>query len=259
MILYKYFPPERIDVLQNLKIRFSQPNTYNDPFEISPILTSEITKSQFEGFMPGLIQHRGGREEDIERLRNITFSDFQSDQTEILREIQLVMASGNLTLSLSEICDDLLMWAHYAFSHQGFVVGFDVEHEFFTCTKKTYFPRRISYKSTRPTVNLSAFNLVGAYLTKSDHWAYEGEWRLFRELPKGVSPEDFISKDLNGFPIYLFDLPLESIKEIILGCRSEFNSLDLVTEVARLKETKFPNAIVKKASLSSDEYKLILQ
>ncbi|WP_321413254.1 hypothetical protein [uncultured Desulfobacter sp.] len=37
-MLYKYLPPERIDVLSNLRIRFSQPRSLNDPFETAPLI-----------------------------------------------------------------------------------------------------------------------------------------------------------------------------------------------------------------------------
>ena len=33
--LYKYLCPERVDVLQNLRIRFTQVSALNDPFESS--------------------------------------------------------------------------------------------------------------------------------------------------------------------------------------------------------------------------------
>src|SRR6266700_134946 len=42
MILYKYLPPERIDVLRNRRIRFTQPADFNDPFEFRPVI-KEIT------------------------------------------------------------------------------------------------------------------------------------------------------------------------------------------------------------------------
>jgi len=32
-ILYKYFPPERIDVLENLSLRFTRPTEFNDTFD----------------------------------------------------------------------------------------------------------------------------------------------------------------------------------------------------------------------------------
>ena len=36
MSIYKYIPPERIDILQNNHIRFTQPSAFNDPFEAFP-------------------------------------------------------------------------------------------------------------------------------------------------------------------------------------------------------------------------------
>jgi hypothetical protein len=38
MSLYKYVPPERLDVLRNLRIRFTQPGAQNDPFELRPVV-----------------------------------------------------------------------------------------------------------------------------------------------------------------------------------------------------------------------------
>ena len=32
-ILYKYFPPERIDVFESLQLRFSRPTEFNDTFD----------------------------------------------------------------------------------------------------------------------------------------------------------------------------------------------------------------------------------
>ena len=34
--LYKYFPPCRVAVLENLKVKFSQPIEFNDIFEFLP-------------------------------------------------------------------------------------------------------------------------------------------------------------------------------------------------------------------------------
>ncbi|MFQ2730618.1 hypothetical protein ACK3YQ_08160 [Aeromonas caviae] len=43
MLLYKYLPPERIDVLKNRSIRFSQPIAFNDPFEFKPVIESTLS------------------------------------------------------------------------------------------------------------------------------------------------------------------------------------------------------------------------
>ena len=50
MSLYKYLLPERIDVLRNAKIRFSQHMALNDPFEMKPYfegLASDLFLTQF--------------------------------------------------------------------------------------------------------------------------------------------------------------------------------------------------------------------
>jgi hypothetical protein len=50
MSLYKYFVPERLDVVRNTKIRFSQHTALNDPFEMKPHfegLTSDLVLTQF--------------------------------------------------------------------------------------------------------------------------------------------------------------------------------------------------------------------
>ncbi|MEO6825094.1 MAG: hypothetical protein ABI167_10310 [Nitrosospira sp.] len=35
--IYKYVPQDRIDVLQNLTVRFTQPSALNDPFEFNSL------------------------------------------------------------------------------------------------------------------------------------------------------------------------------------------------------------------------------
>jgi len=37
-MLYKYLPVERIDVISNLKVRFSPLKSLNDPFESLPLI-----------------------------------------------------------------------------------------------------------------------------------------------------------------------------------------------------------------------------
>ena len=46
--LYKYLSPERIDVLQNKQIRFTQPEALNDPFELKPLFEELLPESAIE-------------------------------------------------------------------------------------------------------------------------------------------------------------------------------------------------------------------
>ncbi|WP_103027173.1 DUF2971 domain-containing protein [Salinibacter altiplanensis] len=56
MLIYKYSPPERVDVLQNGLIRFTQPSSFNDPFETLPYLQSLVTPGKAEKIAEQLIE-----------------------------------------------------------------------------------------------------------------------------------------------------------------------------------------------------------
>ncbi len=96
MILYKYLTPERIDVLKNRKIRYTQPAAFNDPFESAL-----------------------GQREMVDRSIVMRYQDFMH-----ARIVGI--------LSLTKKRENLVMWAHYALSHQGFVIAFDSQNAFFS-------------------------------------------------------------------------------------------------------------------------------
>src|SRR5204862_2146855 len=63
------------------------------------------------------------------------------------KESALAFMSPRFALACySEIPDDILMWAHYAKSHQGLVVGFHATHRFFRNAKNTM---PVIYRSER--------------------------------------------------------------------------------------------------------------
>ena len=50
-MLYKYLAPERIDVLQKRRIRFTPPGAFNDPFEFRPVLKTLASDPEFQQFI----------------------------------------------------------------------------------------------------------------------------------------------------------------------------------------------------------------
>lgn len=183
----------------------------------------------------------------------MTFSRFQNNPALVLKSIQRIWTCGHLMLCLSATPDNLLMWAHYAQSHEGFVIGFNAEHEFLTCPKRSYWPRKVVYQELRPSVVVSntEFNPIVAYFTKSKHWEYEDEYRVIRK-PEGIMP---LGSDQNRFPIYLFDLPASAINEVVVGCRCSSN---LILNIEQLRDKQFPHVLIKKAVLSNNEFKMLI-
>jgi hypothetical protein len=93
-ILYKYCPPERVDIISTFRIRFSPPSDFNDAFDTRFIQqpTSET------------------RREKLDRAR-------RRNQFGIL--------------CLTQAPDNHLMWVNYAKNHTGFVIGFRTSSPFF--------------------------------------------------------------------------------------------------------------------------------
>jgi len=52
MTLFKYIRPERLDVIDNLEIRFTQPNALNDPFELHPPIDSIVAEADVLANLP---------------------------------------------------------------------------------------------------------------------------------------------------------------------------------------------------------------
>jgi len=93
-VLYKYCPPERIDIIYSFRIRFSTPSEFNDIFD-----TLSVPPPASES--PRAMLTRA-------RRRN-----------------------GLGILCLTEESDNHLMWVNYARDHTGFVIGFRTSSPFF--------------------------------------------------------------------------------------------------------------------------------
>jgi hypothetical protein len=151
-------------------------------------------------------------------------------------------------LSLTRQPLNPLMWAHYGDEHQGVVIGIDVELADLSNLKSSVIPSQhgeVIYSATKPHHNLpiiseselmsigsdirfnsDTYNLVKcAFLYKSIEWGYEEEVRVVKnisELPFDYHTSEGRHNEWNkitvaGRPLYCFDIPESSIKEIYLG------------------------------------------
>lgn len=177
--LFKYCPPERVDVLRSGKIRFTPAKDLNDPFEIN----AKPDYSQCNA-------------EDADVLRR------QS------QEVRGLIAKHWGILSLTTRESNLQMWAHYAAGHRGFLLEFNTSDQFFhPVGRKGGFlgPFPVKYGSEPPNCDHMQLD---AYLHKGIDWSSEDEWRMFN------SDADYAEKWGN---VHLFELPATAIKAIYLG------------------------------------------
>lgn len=173
MRIFKYLAPDRIDVLQNQAMRFTQANYLNDPFENLPFISQVMDEgynSKFqEGYLnPALKQAmsiqltaellpKDVREKLPDDLWNEILSAFTMEQVfetipslhpsnlfgALIDHMQQLDTTAILkesfnkqfgVLSLTKRNDNFIMWSHYANSHTGYVIEFDHSNQYFNKT-----------------------------------------------------------------------------------------------------------------------------
>lgn len=199
MILYKYMSLERKNFWTDYKLRFTQPSAFNDPFECLPSYS----------FIPEQLMPKHAGFGELAAL----FYGLEKDSSQFNDDTAI--------FCMSQVWDSVLMWAHYADSHRGFAVGFDMSHPFFDF-EKPYGTRKVRYCKSRP--KSTEINIMDEMYYKLDVWSYEQEWRLCRDVYKA---DETINNN-----IYLFRIPKESIKSVYFGiCMPENEKMDMYQRV----------------------------
>jgi hypothetical protein len=221
----------------NARLRYTQPHLFNDPFEFEPHY--EIASTD-EGILKAALkegEELGIPEADTKDFFNLIIREDNREERErrskrILFELFCRMSG---VLSLTERCDSLLMWAHYARSHEGFVVGFDLSQWDVTegpgrgASPQGHL-RKVAYSEIRPSSRyLLELSYDEMFFTKSIEWEYEKEWRVIKTLDvkleamlavmELVFEDKPVPSELSA-PVMLVDFPRASVQSVFLGARS---------------------------------------
>ncbi|PKH59882.1 DUF2971 domain-containing protein [Halomonas sp. Choline-3u-9] len=210
-MLYKYLPPERVDVLEAMRIRFTSVVSLNDPFEC---------------------------------LLKIGEHEYAVDPNEAKNSTKF--------LSLSRNHQNLLMWAHYADCHKGFVIGFHRGNGFFKNSNTVRYRKLRSDLNGAQPHRLASQEITKAIaLEKAIDWAYEEEERLFLDdVPNDLV---LVGKDYWQQSILLNSFPKDSLAAVYLGVRAS-NSLISRIEIALSKhDTEIP---IYRARASKGEFSI---
>lgn len=277
--MFKYFGPERLDVLKGCMVRYSPLGAFNDPFEGRPEILSvtspQQAKEKFQAVIPAAIKEALDSAPPelkalipLPMLENLMREQIAAKETEMLVALQSFtpkisqLMSSTLDKSLgafclSEVPDSLLMWSHYGASHAGFVLEFDTRHTHFHEQKgpedEFRHLRRVEYRETRPSASLTDFDGVDFFLVKSGHWAYEREWRIFRALREAnlVIPAE-------PYSFHLFSFPPDALKSVILGAKTTSDTVAAVKDVL-LANNKFKHVRLRHARADDAHFLLRIE
>jgi len=242
MSLYKYVPPERLDVLRNLRIRFTQPGAQNDPFEFRPLVSRfrrpEVARQRLSEQWKKAFPDAVGRLDpdtqtelkefmkifpacvaSVKELR-LDEADEQSDSAsreEIFQEMNRQVG----ILSLSEIPDSFLMWWRYAAGQSGFVYEFDDRHSWFWAKTEenddTHELRKVTYVDVPSSPYSAELDAHEVLYSKRKNWEYEREWRIIRP---------FVESSLRiGDDAFLFDFSPAALTGVIVGSSTTDDSI----------------------------------
>lgn len=276
LTLYKYFGPDRIDVLTRSLIRYSPLGAFNDPFEGRPEITSLNTETGTRDLISAILPEESRYAYDqlppelramlpYELLESSLAQQMKSSEPEILQMMkELTPFVQNFmtkrfdvllgALCLSEVPDSLLMWSHYGASHAGFVLAFDAHHPYFHENNGPNDEfrrlRRVVYREARPSATLAGLNGVDMFLVKSGHWSYEREWRIFRALSDAEVP-------IPGepFDVHLFRIPPNVLQAVILGARASPQTAKSIVSALRANSL-LSHVRLKRAKADSSHFLL---
>lgn len=242
-IVYKYCRPERIDILQRGIIMLSRPSAFNDPFELKPHY--DTVQDLVLPVSPKASEQARAQIAEMQRRINEQVMPQSAIDTALENATSTIVL-----LSLSENRDSLLMWAHYAASHAGFVIGFESPEEILAGASPHRHIAKVRYAVERPSkITFEEITNDELLLTKSKEWEYEQEWRILDSLFSADG--ETLAHAPNCWP---FIFRPEAVKEVIVGCRA---SSKFVAEIeAILDKPPYEHVDQLRAFRHKKEYKL---
>ena len=232
--MYKYTSSTRaLEILMNNKIYFAKSLEFNDPFDGQITLDIDTPEKRIIFI------------ENLERKHRIIipikekqeFINNSSGADELARAIVNKWQEANSTgiCCLTNTCQSLPMWAHYANNHTGCCLVFDFSKYSNQKLLKDNFPfywiKKIEYQTDLPKYNMSD---MCDYFHKSREWEYENEWRAIM-FDKNMSfrPNADVYREYHGVGFYSLG---NFLCGVILGYRMTKTAQQKIIDAARQRD-----------------------
>jgi hypothetical protein len=231
------------DSIVHSKHFFASPLSFNDPFDCRSNFELRGTRAELVKYYEGVVARQmpelgrdARRAEARRRVSDPTFDPRLPENMESFRRTYHETVTSHVgVLCLSEVHDDILMWAHYADSHRGVCLVFNPAEPFFTTAQPVHYCEERPY--VNPLTHAQDQMLDSAMFTKSNHWSYEREWRILQYK--------------NGAGVYT--VPPPALVQVVMG--AEINTAN-EARVRQWVAEASTNVSVVSASLSPKKFKI---
>lgn len=180
-ILYKYYRAERLHVLRDCSLRFSQRAVFDDDRELRPDVAAFGTEEEIRTYLRfnpwGQKMSAWLREAMVQLVLNVP--GWQSLLTHIAQS-NISAAEEFAMFCLCEEPNSNEMWDVYA-GTTGFVIAFDTTHPAFEALRNPGKLGRITYSDAPLGTFLGSYG-PEAFFRKRLKYAFEREWRVLRAI-----------------------------------------------------------------------------
>jgi Protein of unknown function (DUF2971) len=199
------------DILVEHKLFFTSRKCFNDPFDcVVPTFLQT----------PGTSHKRYVEELLDKKMPDLPPNEWRAKRQQLMsvkaleavrEDVQKQIDKAGITC-FCKVRDDILMWAHYADKHRGLCFEFDGSENchFFGAAQPVKYEDFTYVFVGEP----SHKTLERIILTKSKHWSYEREYRLFQPWTAGQK----------------LDYPVALLTGIIFGCMMGESERQLVRQ-----------------------------
>lgn len=247
-VIYKYVSLEDAKrVLLGRTLKFSNPDSFNDPFDcyyelLEFLVTEEFIRQHIDLGILKLAPNEVSM--TLDELVSVYSEYYNFENPEV--RLPFDDAMKNVWIScFSEINNDILMWSHYADKHKGCCIGFSLSGLLETFTFQLRTVRYTDVFEKYDYCSNSSAALDHMITTKSVKWKYEKEIRLLTRM-KEVPIMD-------GFGIV--PISLKAPATIIIGSKHP-NPQQFKEE---LLDSGYPRKVFKKAIQSKNSFQLSIE
>jgi len=250
--IYKYRPvateedfDRAIDVISKNEVWFSDPLSFNDPFDCCPVIEVSEERPKLRKEMREFWR-RSLADKSMTRAETKIFLSKNRMSKDEIKEISIRQWRETISrfgiFSCSKTYQSCVMWAHYASNHNG------VCFAFLRNRRSDIFYRSLDvvYQGARPRLNhlemapkIDSPEIAAEYVklsvqSKASEWSYEKEVRVF---------------DLHGSGLKKFDP--KSLVHIIIGANVEEKKAKIICDVAK---ASVPHASISRAIPEQDRF-----
>ncbi|MDP5241315.1 DUF2971 domain-containing protein [Uliginosibacterium sp. 31-16] len=220
--LYRYRSLDSIDpvtkepVVQRIILHgehyFPSPQQLNDPFECRPLSGFSSKGANTRAHIGELVKKRVPGAKPAARVQLAAqMARMPPLQRGQLTEIGL--------LSLSELPDSPLMWAHYADMHRGVCLEFDTSKWLFQLAFDVRYQEQYPFVDTANQDYSEMHRMVAC--TKATYWDYEKEWRIVSYAKNDGSVLAAMGLDVKLVGSGLYTAPVDTLTGVVFGLNCE--------------------------------------